>query len=312
MNAVPPEAVEDAELPSVLQQQQADLAKRISGDRPTSVTVNVQDKTGQAASQTPAILNAAVVAAEVSTQASNAPKTNTPTIAAKQEALALNASATAQASTQPTIGQPLAQPATPAGGNQTASQATTSAPAPAPVGDAANAGSAAQAQNGTLQNAGAKQAAQAQQMRGPVNPQHVLQQVSVNITKAVGQGLDRISIQLRPSELGRVDVQLDLSIAGRVSATIVADRPETLEMLRNDSRTLEKALQDAGLDTNANDLNFSLRGENGNDAEQSAKGGQGGNASGQDTDDLEQQLKALTDANFDTGIIEDDKIDIRA
>ena len=71
--------------------------------------------------------------------------------------------------------------------------------------------------------------------------------------------MDRISIQLRPEELGRVEVRLEVSQNGRVSATIIADRPEALDLLRNDSRNLERALQEAGLETHSGDLNFNLR-----------------------------------------------------
>lgn len=91
----------------------------------------------------------------------------------------------------------------------------------------------------------------------------VAQQISVQISKAVKAGVDQIDIQLRPKELGRIDVRLELAGDGRVSATITADNRETLELLRTDARGLEKALDDAGLKADSNSLNFNLRGQDG-------------------------------------------------
>lgn len=84
-------------------------------------------------------------------------------------------------------------------------------------------------------------------------------QVAVQIVQAVNQGIDQIKIQLSPAELGRVDVQLNVNNDGRVSATVIVDRPETLELLRNDSRGLERALNDSGLRADQGSLSFNLR-----------------------------------------------------
>jgi len=84
-------------------------------------------------------------------------------------------------------------------------------------------------------------------------------QVAMQIAKAVQNGTDRISIRLNPAELGRIDIKLDVSQGGQVVATITVDRPETLEMLKADSRALEQALSDAGLDSDSENLSFNLR-----------------------------------------------------
>ena len=91
-------------------------------------------------------------------------------------------------------------------------------------------------------------------------------QVAVQIQKAVAQGQDRINIQLKPAELGRVEIRLDVAQDGRVSAVIAAERPETLDLLQRDARALQNALQDAGLQTNSDSLSFALKGRsNGRD-----------------------------------------------
>ncbi|MBL28035.1 MAG: hypothetical protein CMM50_10870 [Rhodospirillaceae bacterium] len=90
----------------------------------------------------------------------------------------------------------------------------------------------------------------------PVPP---VNQVAVQIATAAKNGIDRISLQLDPAELGRIDVSLDIADDGHVTARVTADRPETLDMLQRDARGLEKALQDAGLKMDGNGLSFDLR-----------------------------------------------------
>ena len=89
-------------------------------------------------------------------------------------------------------------------------------------------------------------------------------QVFVQLTKAVQNGQNKITIQLRPEELGRVEVKLDIGGDGRVKAMVMADKPETLDLLQKDSRVLERALQEAGLKTDSNSLSFNLHGKEGN------------------------------------------------
>jgi flagellar hook-length control protein FliK len=89
-------------------------------------------------------------------------------------------------------------------------------------------------------------------------------QVFVQLTKAVQNGQNKITVQLRPEELGRVEVKLDIGGDGRVKAMVMADKPETLDLLQRDSRVLERALQEAGLKTDNNSLSFNLHGKEGN------------------------------------------------
>jgi flagellar hook-length control protein FliK len=115
---------------------------------------------------------------------------------------------------------------------------------------------------------------QAHEVKLPIPPREILNQVNVQIDKAAKEGLDHISIQLRPESLGRIEVRLDLGQDGRVTAMITADRPETLEVLKRDAKDLEKALSDAGLKPDSNSLSFNLRGER-QDKNGNANSGQG-------------------------------------
>lgn len=119
--------------------------------------------------------------------------------------------------------------------------------------------------NGANGTQAASKAAQAQAAQAP-RPQHmpqakeVLDQVKVQIAKAGANG-DTIKVQLKPVELGSIEVKLDVAKDGSVSGVVTADNKDTLAMLKNDSRTLEKALSDAGFKTDAGSLTFNLRGE---------------------------------------------------
>jgi len=64
-------------------------------------------------------------------------------------------------------------------------------------------------------------------------------------------------VDLDPPELGRVRIAAEVS-EGRVSLSIAADRPDTLNLLRNDVSSLRAALADAGFETGGGDVRFSL------------------------------------------------------
>jgi chemotaxis protein MotD len=82
--------------------------------------------------------------------------------------------------------------------------------------------------------------------------------LAVEIVTRVQNGEKSFEIRLDPAELGRVDVRLDVDKAGNVTTRLTVERPETLDMLRRDSATLERALQQAGLKTEGG-LEFNLR-----------------------------------------------------
>lgn len=87
------------------------------------------------------------------------------------------------------------------------------------------------------------------------------EQVALQLRHAVAKGVDRITIQLSPASLGSIDVTLEVSSGARVVVHVVAERADTLDLLRADVRGLERALQEAGLRTDSGSLNFNLRGD---------------------------------------------------
>jgi hypothetical protein len=82
-------------------------------------------------------------------------------------------------------------------------------------------------------------------------------EIAVSIVAQARSGKSRFDIRLDPPELGRIDVQLNVDSGGNVSSRLIVERPETLDLLRRDAVALERALQDAGLNT-GNGMQFSL------------------------------------------------------
>lgn len=94
---------------------------------------------------------------------------------------------------------------------------------------------------------------------GPQPAAVPLSGVAIEIAGKALAGKNRFEIRLDPPELGRIDVRLDVDRDGNVTSRLTVDRPDTLDLLRRDAAGLERALQEAGLKTANNSLQFSLR-----------------------------------------------------
>lgn len=97
---------------------------------------------------------------------------------------------------------------------------------------------------------------------GPASPNtpHVpVSALAVHIAQQHNNGARRFDIRLDPPELGRIEVRLDVSRDGQVTTHLVVERSETLDLLQRDARQLERALQNAGLNTSEDGMTFSLK-----------------------------------------------------
>ena len=83
--------------------------------------------------------------------------------------------------------------------------------------------------------------------------------LALEIAASVKNGKSSFDIRLDPAELGRIDVRIDIDSNGQVTSHLTVEKPETLSMLRQDAPQLQRALDDAGLKTGNNGLQFSLR-----------------------------------------------------
>ena len=83
--------------------------------------------------------------------------------------------------------------------------------------------------------------------------------LAVAIAARAQAGSNQFEIRLDPPELGRIDVHLDVDRDGQVTSHVTADRADTLALLQSQQPQLERALEQAGLKTADNGLQFTLR-----------------------------------------------------
>lgn len=134
------------------------------------------------------------------------------------------------------------------------------------------------------------------------------QQMAFHVQRAVQDGNDRVSIQLNPYEMGRIDVQLEIGSEGKLRAKVMVENPATLEMLQKDAKNLEKALQEAGLQTDGDSLTFSLQ-DSGDQAQQRQDHqDQSGYGTGFASDDVEDEDPAII---AQAQIMEFGRVDVR-
>ncbi|WP_428513903.1 flagellar hook-length control protein FliK [Roseovarius sp.] len=87
-----------------------------------------------------------------------------------------------------------------------------------------------------------RQSSLAAAMRGPDLPRHVIEQLTTGFRSA---GDKSAEIHLNPAELGRVRISLQTGDAG-VLVSVMADRPETLDLLRRHADMLAQDFREIG------------------------------------------------------------------
>ncbi len=97
----------------------------------------------------------------------------------------------------------------------------------------------------------------------PALPRVTLPHLAAGMVAAVSQQQDRLTLQLDPAELGRVEVALRVDDGGKLHAAFAIERPETLSLLQRDARGLEQMLAGSGLQLANAGLSFNLRREGG-------------------------------------------------
>lgn len=114
--------------------------------------------------------------------------------------------------------------------------------------------------------------------------------IALQVARNLQKGINRFDIRLDPAEMGRIDVRMEVKRDGNVAAHMIVERPETLDLLRRDSSALQQALNDAGLQADADSLNFSLRDDT-----------QGGNTQAFDSEGRNAGGSNATDVTSDEG-----------
>ncbi|MFV0475103.1 MAG: flagellar hook-length control protein FliK [Pikeienuella sp.] len=124
--------------------------------------------------------------------------------------------------------------------------ATKPAPAPAAIGEAAISGPDISPSISTLSTT----AARAEQASAPGSPPQTSERMAAQVSAQIAQtaaraGGERVEIRLDPPELGRVQLSLSMDRDG-VTATISAERPEILDLMRRHGELLQRDLGAAG------------------------------------------------------------------
>lgn len=129
------------------------------------------------------------------------------------------------------------------------------------------------------------------QAQSASQPHPATQAVSLTMSKAVkgGEKTD-IKLHLNPPELGRVDVKMSIDKDSKAKIVLTVEKPETYLMLQRDADVLQRALSDAGLDSQG-DIAFELAGDQQNT--HSGRGGENSDGNG-----------ARNDAGEDPNLIE--------
>ena len=87
-------------------------------------------------------------------------------------------------------------------------------------------------------------------------------QVAREIVRRANGDNTRFELRLDPPELGKIQVQLDVSRDHKVTAVVSADNPQALSDLTRGARDLQQALQSAGLQLADDGLSFNLSNQN--------------------------------------------------
>jgi hypothetical protein len=87
-----------------------------------------------------------------------------------------------------------------------------------------------------------------------------IRQMAMAIERAVGGELRNLTVQLTPEALGTIEIAFELDAERRLSVTILFERPETLELLRHESRDLQRQLAQQGIDLADGGLELGLMG----------------------------------------------------
>lgn len=90
-------------------------------------------------------------------------------------------------------------------------------------------------------------------------PQPPAVQVAATLLQRDGVPIERLRIALEPAELGSVELTLTSESRRKARAIVLVERPETLELLQRDQRTLERILVASGLELEGGGLELGLR-----------------------------------------------------
>ncbi len=152
----------------------------------------------------------------------------------------------------------------------------------------ATAGNAAQ----SMSNSSAQLVNIASQARHASQAHPSTTMVAATLSKAAGNaGNKAFTLQLDPPELGRIEVRMEFDKDNTLKAKIISEKPEAHLLLQRDVHSLEKALQDTGVDTG--NLEFTLADENHNFDQNGSHDGSRNHAQGQNGSSEDEDMTII-------------------
>ena len=71
-------------------------------------------------------------------------------------------------------------------------------------------------------------------------------------------GTQRMTLKLRPDDLGQVEIRIETPLSGPTRVAITAEKPETLNLMMHDQGQLQRALDLAGLPADGRSVTFHI------------------------------------------------------
>ncbi len=99
------------------------------------------------------------------------------------------------------------------------------------------------------------------QAQSATQPHAATQLVAATLSRSAQSGESKnMTLRLDPPELGKIEIQMHFTKDKSVKTHMIFEKPETMLMMQRDSQTLERAMQQAGMDAGGNSLSFELAG----------------------------------------------------
>ncbi|MFV0623211.1 flagellar hook-length control protein FliK [Sphingomonas sp. ac-8] len=111
-------------------------------------------------------------------------------------------------------------------------------------------------------------------------PGRIGREMGVEIARRLTDGGSELTVRLNPGEMGRIEVKMSFNEHGTLRATVAAESPAALDLLRRDSADLGRALTDAGVRADAQSFRFDTRSGTGDGGQWQRQEQSGGNPSG--------------------------------
>jgi flagellar hook-length control protein FliK len=93
----------------------------------------------------------------------------------------------------------------------------------------------------------------------PAQAGRIGQELGIAIAHHTSQGGDELTVRLDPAHFGQIEVKMHFDAEGQLRASVTTSQNATLDLLRRDSAELTRAMNDAGISTDAQSFSFSSR-----------------------------------------------------